>query len=303
MALRIGTRGSPLALVQANEVKRRLIEQDPGLLVEIVVIRTTGDRVRDRPLSEIGGKGLFTKEIEEALLDGGIDLAVHSMKDMPTRLPDGLGITSILPREDPRDALLGAASVSALPRSAVVGTSSLRRKALLLHHRPDLRIVGLRGNVDTRLKKLEAGEMDATILAAAGLNRLGFGHLVTAPLGADIMLPAVAQGAVGIEIRLDDAATGARVAAIDHRETHLAVRAERAMLAALDGSCRTPIAGHATLADGVLTLDGMVVKPDGSAAEREMLSGPANNPESLGHRLGEALLARTGPDYMIETTT
>lgn len=303
MALRIGTRGSPLALVQANEVKRRLIEQDPGLLVEIVVIRTTGDRVRDRPLSEIGGKGLFTKEIEEALLDGGIDLAVHSMKDMPTRLPDGLGITSILPREDPRDALLGAASVSALPRSAVVGTSSLRRKALLLHHRPDLRIVGLRGNVDTRLKKLEAGEMDATILAAAGLNRLGFGHLVTAPLGADIMLPAVAQGAVGIEIRLDDAATGARVAAIDHRETHLAVRAERAMLAALDGSCRTPIAGHATLADGVLTLDGMVVKPDGSAAEREMLSGPANDPESLGHRLGEALLARTGPDYMIETTT
>ncbi|PPR18187.1 MAG: Porphobilinogen deaminase, partial [Alphaproteobacteria bacterium MarineAlpha10_Bin3] len=204
--LKIGTRGSPLALIQANDVRDRLLAAHDGLEVEIIVIRTTGDRIQDRPLADIGGKGLFIKEIEEALFDGGIDLAVHSMKDVETQLPEGLGIAVILPREDPRDAFISnrAASLSELPAGATVGTSSLRRQAQIRHARPDLRVVSFRGNVETRLRKLDEGEADATLLAIAGLRRLGMADVATQIMDIDEMLPAVAQGAVGVETRIND---------------------------------------------------------------------------------------------------
>lgn len=280
--LRIGTRGSKLALAQAEEAKRRLAQAngiDPGA-IDIVAIATTGDRIRDRPLSEIGGKGLFTKEIEEALLAGEIDLAVHSMKDMPGRLPDSLAIGALLPREDARDALLSplASSIDDLPSGVIVGSSSVRRSAQLLYRRPDMQIVSIRGNVDTRLKKLDAGAVEATFLACAGLNRLSLGHRITAAIPTDIMLPAVAQGAIGIEIRAGDEATRRLVAAVNHAETQTCVACERAFLGVLDGSCRTPLAGHATLAGDrlafrceALTLDGIHV----FAAERHGTAGDA----------------------------
>lgn len=300
-AIRIGTRGSPLALAQANQVKARLLAAHADLdddAVSITVIRTSGDRIRDRPLSEVGGKGLFTKEIEEALLDGGIDLAVHSMKDVETRLPDGLGITCLLEREDPRDAFISetAEGIDALAHGAVVGSSSLRRQAQLRHRRPDLQVVMFRGNVDTRLKKLAAGTVDATLLACAGLNRLGLADRITAVVPTDVMLPAVAQGAIGIETRIDDAVTAARLAPLNHAPTATCVTAERAFLAALDGSCRTPIAALAVL-NGEVRFQGQILTPDGSRSFEVARQGAAVDAFAMGRDAGDELRRRAGPDF------
>ena len=301
--LRLGTRGSPLALAQAHEVRRRLAEAHSELAaegaVEIVVIKTSGDRIQDRTLAEIGGKGLFTKEIEEALVDGAIDVAVHSMKDVPTWLPEGLAITAVLPREDPRDAFFSdkGASLADLPAGAVVGTASLRRQAQVLMARPDLKVAPLRGNVGTRLRKLADGEADATLLAMAGLKRLGEAGRVTAPLEPDEMLPAVAQGAIGLEARAGDERTGAWLAALDHRETAARVAAERACLEVLDGSCRTPIAALAELDGTELWLRALVAMPDGSRAHRAERRGPATDPEALGRDAGAELRGAAGPAF------
>ena len=267
--------------------------------VEIVVIRTTGDRIQDRPLAEAGGKGLFTKEIEEALIAGQIDFAVHSSKDMPTLLPDGLVLSAFLPREDARDAFVSrkARSLDELPRGAVVGTVSLRRQAQVLRKRSDLRIVTLRGNVETRLRKLDEGVADATLLALAGLKRLGLTDAVTAILDTDDFLPAVGQGAIGIETRADDARTRSLLNAINHPDTATALAAERAFLAVLDGSCRTPIGGHATVASGTLNFRGIVVKPDGSEAFETARSGAVADAEALGADAGRELKGRAGPDF------
>jgi len=302
--IRLGTRGSVLALAQAQEVRDRLVLAHPELAaddaVEIVVIKTTGDRVQDRTLAEIGGKGLFTKEIEEALLDGRIDVAVHSMKDVPTWLPDGLALGAILPREDPRDALFArhGGSLAELPAGTVVGTASLRRQAQVLLLRPDLEVVPLRGNVQTRLRKLDEGQVDATLLAIAGLRRLGMAERVTALLAPEEMLPAVAQGAIGLEIRADDAATHALIAALDDPLSARRVTAERACLAVLDGSCRTPIAALAEFEDAAtLHLRALVCMPDGSRVERAERHGPAAEAEALGRDAGEALRAAAGPAF------
>ena len=275
-SIRIGTRGSPLALAQARMVHAALAAQGAGE-IEIVAIRTSGDRIQDRPLSEAGGKGLFTKEIEEALLAGTIDLAVHSAKDMPTLLPEGLMLAACLPREDVRDAFISrkAASLRELPQGAVVGTASLRRQAMVKRLRPDVSVVPLRGNVETRLRKLEAGEVDATLLALAGLKRLGLADKATALLDAQEFLPAVGQGAITIEARADDARTRALLAKIDHADTSMALGCERAFLAVLDGSCRTPIAGHAVLDGDAISFRGMILRPDGSEAFETSRAGTA----------------------------
>jgi hydroxymethylbilane synthase len=303
--LKIGTRGSPLALAQAELTRAALLAAHPALAdpgIEILPIRTTGDKVQDRTLADIGGKGLFTKEIEEALLDGRVDLAVHSMKDMPTFLPDGLTIGAMLEREDPRDALISpvAESIATLPRGAVVGTASLRRQAQVLLVRPDLVVQPLRGNVGTRLDKLARGEAAATLLALAGLKRLGKAGAATAILSIEEMLPAVAQGAIGIEIRIDDSRLRELVAAIDHAPTSIAVAAERAMLAVLDGSCRTPIAGYAAIADAQMRLRGLVALPDGSESHRAEDSGNATLDDAvrLGRALGQRLKALAGPSFL-----
>ena len=297
--LRIGTRGSPLALWQARAVQAALAAAVPDLAaegaIEIVVIRTTGDRVQDRTLSEIGGKGLFTKEIEEQLAGGGIDLAVHSMKDMPTLLPEGLVIDAMLPRADPRDALVAMApgGIEALPSGAVVGTASLRRQAQILHRRPDLRVVPFRGNVDTRLAKLADGQAAATVLALAGLLRLGKDAAATEVLEPDAMLPAVAQGAIGIERRADDERAAALLDRIADRATVTTVAAERALLAVLDGSCRTPIAALAELdGSGNLVLRGLVATPDGSRVVTGRWSGAEADAEQLGRQGGLELRRR-----------
>jgi len=296
--LRIGTRGSPLALVQSHLARDLLIAAHPEMPEpEVRVIKTTGDRVTDRPLADLGGKGLFTKEIEQALLDGAIDIAVHSMKDVETWLPDGLTVDCFLPREDPRDTLLGAASIAALPEGARVGTASLRRSAQLLAVRPDLTITMLRGNVGTRLDKLAAGEVDATLLAVAGLKRLGRVDAVGAVLDPDEFLPAVAQGAVGIERRTADAQTAALLAPLNDGPTALRVTAERAMLAALDGTCRTPIGGLATLDGQRLTLDGLLVWPDGSGLQRFRQDGDSADAVALGTEVGHELRRRAGPKF------
>ncbi len=301
--VRVGTRGSRLALAQAKEVCARLAAAHqalaaPGAL-ETVIIKTEGDRILDRPLADIGGKGLFTKEIEEALLSGRIDMAVHSMKDMETWLPDGLTIAAILPREDPRDVLLSpkATSIADLPPGAVVGTASLRRQAQLLHARPDIKVVPFRGNVQTRMKKLEAGAVDATILALAGLRRLGLDGHEKAAIAVSDMLPAVAQGAICIECRAGDGATRALLAPLDDSETADCVRAERALLAALDGSCRTPIAGLATRNGGGLSLDALIATPDGATVYRAGREGAAADAADMGRDLGEELRARAGPGF------
>jgi hydroxymethylbilane synthase len=299
--LRIGTRGSPLALAQAREVQRLLIEAH-GLHdeIEIVVIRTTGDRIQDRPLSEAGGKGLFTKELEEALLEKSIDLAVHSMKDMPTALPDGLAIGAMLAREDVRDGFICVKwpSIEALPQGAVVGSSSLRRQAQLRRLRPDLEVVTFRGNVETRLRKLEEGQVAATLLAIAGLKRLGLARHITAPIEVDVMLPAVAQGAIGIEIRLDDPATAALLAPLNDVATSLCVSAERAFLARLEGSCRTPIAGLAQLEGGVFSFSGEILRPDGSESYAASRRGQPAAAVQLAVEAAEELLARGGPGFL-----
>jgi hydroxymethylbilane synthase len=304
--LRLGTRGSKLALTQTGLVRDALAAAHPALAasgaVEVVVIRTTGDAIQDRPLSEAGGKGLFVKEIEEALLSRRIDAAVHSMKDMPTAQPPGLSIAAFLPREDARDVLIAGEvrRIADLKKGAIVGTSALRRRAQLLHRRPDLQIVNLRGNVDTRLAKREAGVVEATLLALAGLKRLGLGH-VGAPVPEDEMLPAVGQGAVCIECRDDDTATRTLLAAINHSPTQVAVRAEHAMLVVLDGSCRTPIAGHAVLTStGALHLRGLIVKPDGSQAIATERRGPPADAEAMGRDAGQELKTRGGPGFLSE---
>ena len=296
--LKIGTRGSPLALAQAEEVRDRLLAQHEGITVEIVVIRTTGDRVQDRTLAEIGGKGLFTKEIEEALFDGGIDIAVHSMKDVETVLPDGLGISTLLPREDPRDAFISnkADSLAALPAGSVFGTASLRRQAQIRMIRPDLEVRPFRGNVNTRLRKLNDGEADATMLAYSGLRRLDMADVATCVMDPDDMLPAVAQGAIGIEGRNDDVDTLELLSAIHDLDTAYQVDAERALLAALDGSCRTPIAALAELTGGTgLRLRGLVARPDGSQSHTVLREGSVLDAAALGGDAGEELRGLAGP--------
>jgi len=299
--LRIGTRGSPLALIQANLVRDALMRAHADLAapdaVAIEVIRTTGDKVQDRPLSEIGGKGLFTKEIEEALLDRRIDLAVHSAKDMPTVLPDGLWLAAMLERADPRDVLFtrGGGDLASLPQGALLGSASLRRSAQLRHRRPDLRVGNLRGNVETRLRKLQEGQVDATVLALAGLNRLGRGAAGGVILSVAEMLPAPAQGAVCVEARIGDDRVNALLAAIDHADTATCVAAERALLKVLDGSCRTPIAALATLEPGGrIQIDGLVAPPDGSTLWRQQRSGDEAEAERIGTDLGAALKRLAG---------
>lgn len=296
--LRIGTRGSKLALAQAEWVRDRLAAAcglDPAAIA-IVAITTTGDRIRNRPLSEIGGKGLFTKEIEEALLAGAIDIAVHSMKDLPAELPERLMIGAVPPREDARDALLSpvAQSIAGLPAKARVGSSSVRRVAQLLRVRPDLDIVALRGNVDTRLEKLKAGAVEATLLACAGLRRLGLAAEITAAIEPEEMLPALGQGALGVEIRRDDDKVRELTTAIEDTRTAAAVACERAFLGALEGSCRTPIAGHARIVDGVLRFAGEALTPDGRrtfGCEREGSPGDA---EALGRDAGHEVRREGG---------
>jgi hydroxymethylbilane synthase len=299
--LRIGTRGSPLALAQAHETRARLMAAHdlPEAAFEIVPIKTTGDRVTDRPLKEIGGKGLFTREIEAALLSGGIDLAVHSMKDMPTLQPDGLVLDCYLPREDVRDAFVAdtVARIADLAPGRVVGTSSLRRRAQLLHRRPDLRVVEFRGNVQTRLRKLAEGVADCTFLAMAGLNRLGMAHVARSPIEPAEMLPAIAQGAIGIERRAGDTRVAALLEPIHDQATGLRLAAERAFLARLDGSCETPIAGLAELDGAALHLRGEILRPDGSEALFEDETAPVEDGPDLGRDLAARLLDRAPPGF------
>ena len=300
--LKIGTRGSPLALAQAHETAARLtkaFDLDEGAC-EIVVISTQGDRVLDRPLKEIGGKGLFTREIEEDLLSGTIDIAVHSMKDMPVDQPPGLLLDTYLPREDVRDAFLSPShgGLADLAPGTVVGTSSLRRRAQLQHRRPDLEVVEFRGNVQTRLKKLDEGVAAATFLAMAGLKRLGlFDDLPATALATDDMLPAVAQGAIGIERRGDDTRVADMLAAIHDGPTGQRLAAERAFLAGLDGSCETPIAGLAELRDGTLRLRGEILKTDGSAAFAGEESGAIEDGAEMGRSLAARLLSQAGEGF------
>lgn len=299
--IRVGTRGSPLALVQAEETRTLLAVSlgMPAAQIVIVPMRTTGDRITDRPIAEAGGKGLFTKEIDEALLDGRIDIGVHSAKDMATRLLDGIVIGACLRRGDVRDAFISpiARSLMDLPQGAVVGTSSLRRKAMTLGARPDLRVIDLRGNVETRLRKIAEGQAHATLLAAAGLQRLQLGHHVASFLDAETWLPAPGQGTISIAARTDDYAMRERLAAIDHRPTALALVAERAFLAVLDGSCRTPIAGLARVEGGRLSFIGIIIKPDGSVVHHTARAGPADDAASIGADAGAELARRGGPDF------
>ncbi len=301
--VKIGTRGSPLALAQAHETRARLAAATgrPEADFEIVVIKTSGDLILDRPLSEVGGKGLFTKEIETALLDGAIDLAVHSSKDMPTVLPDGLFISAFLPREDVRDAFLSptAKSLADLPAGARVGTSSLRRRAMVKRLRPDLEVVEFRGNVQTRLKKLGDGVADATLLAYAGLRRLGQEAVATSLIETDDFLPAVGQGAICIESRIGDDTTNAMIAKIHHAETAVALTLERAFLAELDGSCRTPIAGLARIEGDTVRFEGLILRPDGSEAHAITRVGSVAQAEALGRDAGRELKARGGPDFFV----
>lgn len=294
--LRLGTRGSPLALAQARETRRRIAAAHnvPEDSVEIVVIKTTGDVIVDRPLGEAGGKGLFTKELDAAQLDGSIDIAVHSAKDLPTALPDGLEVAGYLPREDVRDALIAprAANLLELPKGAKVGTASLRRAAQLKRLRPDFETPLLRGNVETRLRKAQDGEIDATLLALAGLKRLGLADRATAVLEISDFLPAVGQGAIAITVRADDHTTRTRIGAILHHDTAVALAAERAFLAVLDGSCKTPIAGHARVDGASLNFSGMVLRMDGSESFEATACGPIASAAELGAKAGRDILDR-----------
>ena len=298
----LGTRGSPLALAQAREARRRLVaahgwEEER---VAISVIRTTGDMIRDRPLAEAGGKGLFTKEIDAALLDGRIDFAVHSAKDLPTAGPDGLEIAGFLPREDPRDAFVSAVadSFADLPQKARLGAASLRRQAQALRLRPDLGVELLRGNVETRLRKAETGAIDATLLAMAGLKRLGLAHRARGALDVDDFLPAVGQGAIALSTRAGDARVGDALAPISDAETAIALAAERAFLAELDGSCRTPIAGHARLEAGGLVFRGQVLREDGSERFEARAVGAPADAGRLGAEAGRDLRRRLPPGVL-----
>jgi hydroxymethylbilane synthase len=298
----IGTRGSPLALWQARHVAAGLRVAhglDDGD-VDLKVITTTGDEIKDKPLRDFGGKGLFTKEIDEALLRGEIALAVHSMKDLPTVLPEALCVAAVLPRADVRDAFISpkAASFMELPPGAVVGTSSLRRGAQVRRLRPDLRVIDFRGNVETRLKKLDQGVADATLLATAGLERLGLASHATSILSVDEMLPAVAQGAIAVIARADDMETLRMLSFLNDPQTATAVACERAYLARLDGSCRTPIAGLAEIDDDILRFRGLILTPTGAEWHDIEVTGAAEHAEALGRDAGEELLARAGPNFL-----
>jgi hydroxymethylbilane synthase len=292
--LRIATRKSPLALWQAEHVRTRLQQLYPGLQVELVSMSTQGDRVLDSPLAKIGGKGLFVKELEQGMLAGQADIAVHSMKDVPAELPQGLEIGAILEREDPRDAFVSNrfAALTELPHGARVGTSSLRRQCQLRAVRPDLEILDLRGNVNTRLAKLDARDYDAIVLASAGLKRLGMEQRITRPLEPEDMLPAIAQGVIGIECRSDDAAVKALIDPLNHAETGLRTAAERAMNATLAGGCQAPVAGFSTITGDSIELRGLVGWPNGSAIVRGEISGPARAAAALGEQLAQELLQR-----------
>jgi hydroxymethylbilane synthase len=302
----IGSRGSKLALWQSEWVKARL--EESGARVRIEIFKTSGDVMRDVPLATIGGQGAFTKELEVALLDGRIDVAVHSLKDLPTVNPEGLSITATPPREDARDALVlrsdadaGGASIESLPAGAVVGTSSLRRIAQLKHLRPDVRVKDLRGNVDTRLRKLDAGEYDAAILASAGLLRLGLGRRISAAIETDVMLPAVSQGSLGVQTRAHDEETNALVSRLDDAPTRAAVIAERALLRKLGGGCQVPIAAHARVGEGRLRLDGLVASLDGSRVIRDSVEADEREAEAAGDRLAARMLERGAGELLSET--
>jgi hydroxymethylbilane synthase len=302
--IKIGTRGSALALAQAHETRARLmaahkLAQDA---FSIEVISTSGDRIQDRPLSEAGGKGLFTKEIEDALLEGRIDLAVHSSKDMPTHLPDGLELSAFLEREDARDAFVGRGvkSLFDLPHGATIGTSSLRRQALLKRRRPDFSIVMFRGNVPTRLRKVEEGQVDGTILALAGLKRLGLSDAATELLPLDTFPPAPGQGAIGIEARIGDEAIARLLAPVNHPDTAAALACERAFLAVLDGSCRTPIAGYAEVSSGSISFHGMILTPDGESMHELRAEGLLAEATMVGHETGRSIRSTAGPGFFTD---
>jgi hydroxymethylbilane synthase len=294
--LRIGTRASLLAVTQSTWVKTQIEQAYPQTRVELVKITTKGDKILDVPLAKVGGKGLFVKEIEDALLAGEVDLAVHSMKDVPTELPQGLHIGIIPIRETPYDAFLSnrCEAIAALPTGATIGTSSLRRKSQLLAMRPDVTIIDLRGNIDTRLRKLDEGQYDAIILAGAGLHRLGLADRITALLPAEQMLPAISQGALGIELRRDDAELHAGLHFLHHQATAVAVAAERAFLTRLEGGCQVPIGAFATLSGDTVHLTGLIAEIDGGHLIRDTLSGPLGEAAHIGLRLAETLLARGG---------
>ncbi|MBI2241870.1 MAG: hydroxymethylbilane synthase [Magnetospirillum gryphiswaldense] len=301
--LTIGTRGSPLALAQTHETRDRLAAAWPELAgdgaIAIQVIQTTGDMIQNRPLAEIGGKGLFTKELDDSMLDGRIDLAVHSMKDVPTVLPDGIILPCVLPREDVRDAFISpkAKTLMDLPQGAVIGSASLRRGAQILHRRPDLKVVNFRGNVQSRLRKLEEGVVDATLLAMAGLNRLGLSQHVTSAFEVEDMLPAVAQGAIGITCRQGDEQALKFLAALNCPQTMIRITAERAFLATLDGSCRTPIAALATIDGDKLSFKGLIISPDGKTIHATSRQGTVGDAQAMGDDAGRELLAVAGPGF------
>ena len=299
--IRIGTRGSPLALAQAHEVRNRLVAAH-GLSqnnVSVEVISVAGDRIQDRPLAEVGGKGLFTEDIETRLADGRIDIAVHSSKDMPTELPEGLGLIAFLEREDPRDAFISnkANDLAGLPDGAVVGTSSLRREALIRRLRPDLKIVGFRGNVQTRLRKLDDGVADATLLAHAGLRRLDSQDVITSLLPVEQFLPAPGQGAICIEGLVDDDKINRLVEPLKHADTETALLCERAFLRALDGSCRTPIGGLANIDGDAISFSGIILRPDGSEAHEVQMSGSVLEAEALGKRAAETVRSKASDSF------
>jgi hydroxymethylbilane synthase len=303
---RIGTRGSPLALAQAHETRDRLMAAHglPSEMFEIVVLSTMGDRITDRSLAAIGGKGLFTQELEDMLLSGGLDFAVHSAKDMPTKLPDGLFLSAYLPREDARDAFIGrtAAKLMDLPQGATIGSSSLRRQALIKRLRPDINVITFRGLVDTRLRKLAEGQVDATLLAFAGLKRLGKDDVPTEILDPEIFPPAPAQGAICIESRIEDDRVNDLLEAINDARTHEAVTCERAFLSTLDGSCRTPIAGYAVSDGDTIRFSGMILTPDGSRHFRVTAEGKAADAEQIGAKAGEDIRLEAGPDFFLSWT-
>jgi hydroxymethylbilane synthase len=304
----IGTRGSKLALWQAEWVKSELQRHHPWLQVELKKIKTTGDKILDVPLAKIGGKGLFVKEIEEALLRGEVDLAVHSMKDVPTEFPEGLGLSAVCRREDPRDAFVSKLrdgspiyrTLADLPEGAMVGTSSLRRSCQLLNRRPDLKVLQLRGNLDTRLRKLDEGDFDAVILATAGMKRLGVQHRITEILEIDVLLPAIGQGAIGIETRVDDEYINNLLRALDHHETRVCVMAERAFLRRLEGGCQVPIAAHARFSDGRVVMDALVGSIKGDRVIRGRRESTAREAEKMAVALAEEMLRKGAREILEE---
>ena len=300
MDIKIGTRGSKLALRQSEWIKKQLEMRHSGIRVDLVKIKTTGDKILDTPLSKIGGKGLFVKEIEEALLDARVDVAVHSMKDVPAQLPKDLMLSTFPPREDPSDALIaeGECRLDQLPKGAKVGTSSLRRGAQLLHFRPDLKLVPLRGNVDTRLNKLKSGDLQAIILATAGLNRLGLYNVITQTIPFHQLLPAVGQGALGLEVRRGDQGTIDLLDFLNHEDTQTAVAAERAFLQTLEGGCQVPIAGFARVNGKTLSFEGLVAELDGSKIFKETVTGSRDEAENIGIEAAQTLLASGGGDVL-----